>query len=1413
MESFWNTLTNLSLRMSGLALAGFMVLGGPEVGADAPRVAVPSVAVTSSNSELVFSAANYNQPLISFAMGPQDKVELKVDEGVLSLAQTEGLVFEKGDGEADESMLFSGLTRSVNQALDGLVYDPPAGFAGAAQISLRVLGETTLESSWRVSVNGIIDPQAARRDLLSGVDAIHSGVQPGRMVSYGPQAYDIAYYEDRISEGPMIAAASWGAGRVVAMPDHQMLNMDNYGDISGAFYRKGLAWLAQSNALDIGIVTSSQRVADWLSSEGYTDVSVADDAELPAALEGADVFIPPWLGTSLSVEKEESIGQFIRAGGGLFIADYGVGYIWWWGLPVYNAPGNRLLREAGIGFTATNRWDTETLSVVPARTAQIDAEALLAILGGSPPATEGIAQQAAVLLSGIHDILPPDDALVARLVAALDTAFEDIMPSPASPVSDTWEKALLRWELAQLEAMPVDEVQKHRSADRVFGSVPDDAERLTSTLSIDPAISRWHSTGLYLPPGELVEVRIPEEVVNLGLRVQVSGHTDDLGHLDTWLRMPRVSRSFALDAVGIEVASPFGGALYVDVGSEPLRAPSFEITFEGVVQAPFFILGKTTDEEWLDELRKRPAPYAELVAPNLAISLPSRLIRDLEGLSDLMNFWDGAVALQDQVGMHAHLRTNAERFNVDVQISAGWLHAGYPIQGPVAAANELVDFQGLLERGSWGWLHELGHEAQRRPDKSWGWVNPYTFDGSVEVTVNIFTSYVFDQYGIPARGGWDWTGSQSEVMRQALNGLRGGESYASVGVGVKLAMFLQLRDSWGWEAFERLFQGYHDTLPAELPADEAQKRDQFLTRFCAVVGHDLSSFMGETWGLAFSREALDSVGHLPTWMPALGGIEGRFKILPAETRIFDLAGEALSHDGVARITGVSEVEEGTLEALGDGRWAYTPAPGFAGVESFDYTVVSSTGHEMVSTIELELPRQGGGNEAPTAIAQSVEVNGSVPHTIILAGTDPEGDDLSYALVSGPANGSAILTSPGSNTVTYTPSSSCNGSDRFTFRVSDGNQSSELAVVSITVSGITTYALPAGWSMISLPCAAEDPSLESIFPKAISLFEFEGGYQRAASMEMGKGYWINLAEASTASIRGGRQTSLSVALPPAWSMVGPGQNVVSASSFGEQVISVFGFEAGYFRAAALEPGKGYWVNLSSAGTLDLNGSTEAKPVAGLASQEGPRQAFLWAESAGGRQMIQLGVQPGELRALPPLPPPSLFDVRVEVEGIATWQVPRTGEGRDYRLQMQGGALQLGWQIPPQDRGLWQLVVNEKVIELAGEGRLKIEAGADEVFVRQPLVPQFYTLGQNFPNPFNPSTTIQYRLPRAGPVSLKVYDIAGQLVRHLVDRPQSAGSHQVIWDGLDASGAAAANGVYLYELKAGSYRALRKMLLLK
>ena len=93
------------------------------------------------------------------------------------------------------------------------------------------------------------------------------------------------------------------------------------------------------------------------------------------------------------------------------------------------------------------------------------------------------------------------------------------------------------------------------------------------------------------------------------------------------------------------------------------------------------------------------------------------------------------------------------------------------------------------------------------------------------------------------------------------------------------------------------------------------------------------------------------------------------------------------------------------------------------------------------------------------------------------------------------------------------------------------------------------------------------------------------------------------------------------------------------------------------------------------------------------------------------------------------------------------------------------------------------------------------------------PATYALYANYPNPFNPETTIRYELADTGPVSLRVFDITGQMVRELVSAEQPVGHYQIQWDGRNTAGATAGSGVYFYELHAGSYHSVQKMLLMK
>ena len=95
---------------------------------------------------------------------------------------------------------------------------------------------------------------------------------------------------------------------------------------------------------------------------------------------------------------------------------------------------------------------------------------------------------------------------------------------------------------------------------------------------------------------------------------------------------------------------------------------------------------------------------------------------------------------------------------------------------------------------------------------------------------------------------------------------------------------------------------------------------------------------------------------------------------------------------------------------------------------------------------------------------------------------------------------------------------------------------------------------------------------------------------------------------------------------------------------------------------------------------------------------------------------------------------------------------------------------------------------------------------------PALPQRFTLGSNYPNPFNPSTIIPYQLPAPMHVRLEVFNLLGQRIATLVDGERAAGAHTAEWDATDAAGQAVGAGVYLYRLSGDGAKITRRMLLI-
>jgi len=138
-----------------------------------------------------------------------------------------------------------------------------------------------------------------------------------------------------------------------------------------------------------------------------------------------------------------------------------------------------------------------------------------------------------------------------------------------------------------------------------------------------------------------------------------------------------------------------------------------------------------------------------------------------------------------------------------------------------------------------------------------------------------------------------------------------------------------------------------------------------------------------------------------------------------------------------------------------------------------------------------------------------------------------------------------------------------------------------------------------------------------------------------------------------------------------------------------------------------------------------------------------------------------------------------------------------------------------------RNEWSVVVDQQGViryKAFGVNVTAINAVIDNLLTmtgveEEPATPRDFELKQNFPNPFNPATSIAFTIPAAQKVSLKIYDGQSRLVQTLIDAPFAAGRHIVEWNGRNQQNEAAASGVYFYILQSGSFREMKKMILLR
>jgi len=683
---------------------------------------------------------------------------------------------------------------------------------------------------------------AVASPLLSGVSEIASPGIPGPLVVFGPNAEVVVSGKQGKFLEPVIATSTFGKGRIVAFGH-------------GGYFGEGSMAIGQTRQLLVNAIRWAK------SAEGIVGIHRATETEALLREQGiaskrlSEIDLGNLEGISLliidpngeSPQHAAGIRKFVEGGGGLMIAGLG----WGWlqlnpGKSIHEHPCNVIAEPMGIawadGYLERNSPRGFVATPGPADTNAASAFSLV-IAGKETP-------QSGQTLTRAVATLDRDERLITDLDFLL-SGMSPIVPTEQSPIrtADVVPRLKLSLDLRRNSGTA------HPAAKVFPGSPGESAQAQAKTIEIDLARKRWHSTGLYAVAGK--PVRVHTDRPDAGLRLRIGAHSDTLWHLDDWKRAPEISLSIPVTKTDAEVTSAFGGLVYVEAPAKS-TASHAAVRIEGAVAAPRYVHGKTTPEEWR-KVREAPGPWAELESSKIVLTVPSQFVRTLDDPKSLMDFWDRVSDACADFAAIPRTRTSAERFVADVQISAGYMHAGYPIMTHLDAAPRMVDLAYLTDTekgGDWGMFHEIGHNHQE---------SDWTFDGTGEVTNNLFTLYIIETVvGKKPGHGVRFTDDQIIETFRAHRSARAPFDKWKSDPFLALTMYIQLQQAFGWEPFKKVFAEYRQLPQSERPKNDAEKRDQWMVRFSRAVGKDLGPFF-VAWGVPVSAAARASLADLPAW--------------------------------------------------------------------------------------------------------------------------------------------------------------------------------------------------------------------------------------------------------------------------------------------------------------------------------------------------------------------------------------------------------------------------------------------------------------------------------------------------------------------------------------------------------------------
>ncbi|MDI6803356.1 MAG: FlgD immunoglobulin-like domain containing protein [Bacteroidota bacterium] len=363
----------------------------------------------------------------------------------------------------------------------------------------------------------------------------------------------------------------------------------------------------------------------------------------------------------------------------------------------------------------------------------------------------------------------------------------------------------------------------------------------------------------------------------------------------------------------------------------------------------------------------------------------------------------------------------------------------------------------------------------------------------------------------------------------------------------------------------------------------------------------------------------------------------------------------------------------------------------------------------------------------------------------------------------------------------------------------------------------------GWNMVSVPLTVADYSKAVLFPTATSsAFAYEGSYVNKIILENAVGYWLKFPSAQRVPMSGSPRTIDSVSVLAGWNMIGsltlPFATNKITPSIGVVINSpYYGYNNGYQIATTIEPGKAYWVKVTTGGKLYLNlPPALGKEISETSYNLDVLNSITITDAVGSLQTLYFGSKndanfPVEYFELPPQSPSGIFDVRFKSQRSVEIHPAVIEKTESYPVTISSAVypITISWNMKNANSAVYKLseiVGSKNGVTLSGSGSVKISdenVKSIQISVgNKELLPQEFSLGQNYPNPFNPSTRFNVALPQNAEVNVDVYDILGRKLASIVSGNLTAGNHLLEWNGQADAGYTVPSGIYFIKMTAKS-----------